>query len=219
MNLELYKAFYYTVQYGNISRASEHLFITQPALSKAIRQLEDELKCTLFLRTSRGVKLTQEGEILHQYISQAFNFIQTGENKLKDVRDLLGGEIRIGVSDTLCKHYLLPYLKLFHTLHPAVRIHVVCPTTPGIAEGLKAGAIDFGVINLPYDDSQLQFQSILKVQDLLYRRFSIPAPFPQGAAAYGDRAPPLAAAGAQQQFPRVYRPLLPGKRRLPRPRL
>jgi DNA-binding transcriptional LysR family regulator len=165
MNLELYKSFYYTAKYGNISKAAEHLYITQPAVSRTIRQLEDELRCALFFRTSKGVKLTQEGEILYQYIDQAFNFISTAEKKITDVKNLLSGEVRIGVSDTLCKYYLVPYLKLFNTLHPAIKIHIICPTTPGIISLLKAGKIDFGIINLPYEDDRLEFKSVMEIQD------------------------------------------------------
>ncbi len=165
MNLEQYKAFFYTVKYGNISKASEQLYITQPAVSRSIKQLEESLKCALFFRTSKGVKLTPEGEILYKYIEQAFSFIEAGENKLRDVHNLVVGEVRIGVSDTICKYYLIPYLKLFKTLHPGIKVHVICPTTPGIISLLKAGKIDFGIINLPYKDDQLEFQNILEVQD------------------------------------------------------
>lgn len=165
MNLELYKSFYFITKYGSISKAAEHLYITQPAVSRAIRQLEDELGCTLFSRTPKGVKLTQEGEVLYHYIEQAFNFISTAEKKIIDVKNLLSGEVRIGVSDTLCKHYLVPYLKLFNTLHPTIKIHVICPTTPGIISLLKAGKIDFGIINMPYHDDQLIFKNIMDIQD------------------------------------------------------
>lgn len=165
MNLDLYKSFYFIAKYGSISKAAEHLYITQPAVSRAIRQLEDELGCTLFSRTPKGVKLTQEGKILFQYIEQAFNFISTAEKKINDVKNLLSGEVRIGVSDTLCKHYLVPYLKLFNTLHPTIKIHVICPTTPGIINLLKVGKIDFGIINMPYHDDQLIFKNVMNVQD------------------------------------------------------
>lgn len=165
MNLELYKAFFYTVKYGTISKASEHMYITQPAVSRSIQQLEDSLKCSLFFRTSKGVRLTPEGELLYKYIEQAFNFISAGESKINEVINLLAGEVRIGVSDTICKYYLIPYLKLFRTLHPAVKIQVICPTTPMIIQLLKTGKIDFGIINLPYSDDSLNFQDILKVQD------------------------------------------------------
>ena len=165
MNLELYKTFYYIAKHGSISKAAEHLYITQPAVSRAIKQLEYDLGCALFSRTPKGVKLTQEGEILYQYIAQAFGFISAAEKKISDVKNLLGGEVRIGVSDTLCKNYLVPYLKLFNTLHPSIKIHVICPTTPGIISLLKAGKIYFGIINLHYQDDQLVFKNIMQVQD------------------------------------------------------
>ena len=165
MNLELYKSFYYIARHGSISKAAEQLYITQPAVSRSIKQLEDELGSALFSRTPKGVKLTQEGEILYQYIEQAFNFIETAEKKVNDVKNLLSGEVRIGVSDTLCKHYLIPYLKLFHTLNPAIKIHVICPSTPGIISLLKSGKIDFGIINMPYYDEQLIFKKIMDIQD------------------------------------------------------
>ena len=165
MNLELYKTFYIVAQHQSILKASEHLYVTQPAVSRSIKQLEDALGCQVFLRTSKGVKLTQEGEILFQYVEQAFNFLSVGEKKINDVKNLLNGEIRIGVSDTLCKHYLIPYLKLFNTLHPEIKIHVICPTTPSIINLLKLGKIDFGIINMPFYDEQLASRNIMKVQD------------------------------------------------------
>jgi len=177
MNLELYKTFYYVAKYGSFSRASEYMYITQPAVSRAIKQLEEDMKCILFVRTPRGVKLTQEGEILYQYIDQAFNFISAAEKKIEDIQNLQSGEIRIGVSDTLCKHYLLPHLKHFNTLYPSVKIRVTCPTTPGIVNYLKAGKIDFGIINMPYNDEQLNFKSTMEIQDCFiagekYKEFS-----------------------------------------------
>lgn len=165
MNMELYRSFYFIARYGSISKAAEHLYITQPAVSRAIKQLESELGCDLFTRTPKGVRLTPEGEILYQHIEQAFSFISAAEKKINDVKNLMAGEIRIGVSDTLCKYYLVPYLKLFNSFHPAIKIHVICPTTPVIINLLKAGKIDFGIINMPYRDDRLAFKNIMEVQD------------------------------------------------------
>ena len=165
MNLELYKSFYYVAQYSSISKAAEQLYITQPAVSRAIKQLEYELDCALFTRTPRGVKLTQEGEVLYRSVGQMFESLSAAGRKINALKNLLTGEVRIGASDTLCKHYLIPYLKLFHTLHPDIRIQVICQTTPGIISLLKSGMIDFGMINMPYDDEQLVFKNILEIQD------------------------------------------------------
>ncbi len=165
MNLELYRPFYYAAKSGSISKASEQLFITQPAVSRAIKQLEDSLGCTLFFRTSKGVELTQEGDILFKHIEQAFGLISSAESKINDVRNLITGEVKIGVSDTLCKYYLIPYLKLFNTNYPGVKVHVTCPTTPEIIKLLKAGKIDFGIINMPLKDEQLEFKAVMEIQD------------------------------------------------------
>jgi len=165
MNMEFYKTFYYAAKHESISKAAEHLYITQPAVSRAIKQLEDEMGCSLFLRTPKGVRLTQEGEILYTYLQQAFNFITAAEKKIDSVKNVRSGEIRIGVSDTLCKYYLIPYLKLFNTLYPSIKIHVTCPTTPVIIKLLKSGNIDFGIINMPFMDDRISIKSIMEVQD------------------------------------------------------
>lgn len=165
MNLELYRSFYFVAKSKSISKASEQLYITQPAVSRAIKQLEYSLGCTLFFRTSKGVELTKEGEILFKNIDIAFNFIESAEKKLVEVIGLKTGEIRIGASDTLCKYYLVPYLKLFKAYYPNIKVHVSCPTTPGIIQLLKAGKVDFGIINMPYEDDQLSFKNIMEIQD------------------------------------------------------
>jgi LysR family transcriptional regulator, cyn operon transcriptional activator len=177
MNLELYRAFYNIAKFGSISRASEQLYITQPAVSRALQQLESQLKCQLFFRTPKGAVLTPEGEILFIHIEQAFTQISIGEKSIKDVQNLLIGDIKIGISDTLCKYYLLPYLKLFNNLHPSIKIHVICLTSKAIIEHIKLGKIDFGIINMPYSDDQLKYKTIIEVQDCFvvgekYKRLS-----------------------------------------------
>ncbi len=165
MNLDLYRTFYYIAKSESITKAAEQMYITQPAVSRSIRQLEDELGCSLFVRTPKGVKLTLEGDILYRHVEQIFQSLSQARKKINDIKNLNSGEVRIGASDTLCKHYLVRYLKLFNTLHPKIKIHVACPTTPGIISLLKAGKIDFGIINLPFEDDSLHFQSIMEVQD------------------------------------------------------
>lgn len=152
INMELYRIFYYTARAGSISRAAEELFISQPAVSQSVKHLEDKLGGQLFFRTSKGVKLTGEGEVLFKYIEQAYNFITAAENKFTEMQNLLNGEIKIGASDTLCKHYLLPYLGSFHKDYPGVKIHVTNRTTPETINLLKKGKVDFGIISLPIEE-------------------------------------------------------------------
>ena len=123
-HLSQYKIFYEVARTGNISKAAKELFISQPAISKAISKLEESLNTTLFLRSSRGVSLTEEGELLFEYVRTAFESLSRGEEELKRIREFQIGHLRIGVSNTLCKHILLPYLKGFVEQYPHIRITI-----------------------------------------------------------------------------------------------
>ena len=106
-NLSLYRAFYEVAKHLNISIAAKELYISQPAISKSIKKLEDNLGVSLFTRSSRGVALTEEGQVLYDYVSRAFYNLASGEEQLKRIKDLGIGHIKIGVSNTLCKSFCL----------------------------------------------------------------------------------------------------------------
>ena len=114
-NLSAYRIFYTVANAGNISKAAKELYISQPAISKSIQKLEDGIGCKLFLRSSRGVTLTEEGELLYSYVKNAFETLTLGEEKLHRSIELGVGHLKIGVSSTLCKYLLLPYLCLLYT--------------------------------------------------------------------------------------------------------
>ena len=149
INFELYKVFYYVAKSLSFSAASEELFITQSAVSQSIKLLEEKLKCQLFFRNTKRVKLTGEGAILYEHIEQAFNFIKSGERTLVEMNSLGQGEIRIGASDTICKYYLLPFIKIFNHTYPNVKIHLTNRTSPKCIELLRKGSVDLSVINIP----------------------------------------------------------------------
>lgn len=149
INFELYKVFYYVAKYLSFSAASEELFITQSAVSQSIKLLEEKLKCQLFFRNTKRVKLTREGSILFGHIEQAFNYIKSGERTLEEMNSLSQGEIRIGASDTICKYYLMPYIKRFNQIYPNIKIHLTNRTSPKCIELLRKGSVDFSVINIP----------------------------------------------------------------------
>ncbi len=178
-NLEWYKVFYITAIAGSFSRAADQLFITQPAVTHTIKQLEAKHKGQLFFRTSRGVQLTNEGHMLFQYIEQAYNLITMGERKLAEMHNLMEGEVRIGAGDTLCKHYLLPHLEVFHALYPSIKLQITNRTTSETIQLLKSGSIDFGIVNLPIVDEQLIIRDSIEIQDC----FVAGAPFKQLATA------------------------------------
>ena len=151
VNFELYKVFYHVSKTLSFSEAASHLYISQSAVSQSIRLLEEKLGCQLFFRNTKKVKPTKEGEVLFTHIEQAYNFIKAGERTLEGMHDLTRGEIRIGATDTICKYYLMPYLKKFNELYPQVKIHITNRTSPRCIELLKNGSVDIAIINLPQD--------------------------------------------------------------------
>ena len=150
-NLEYYKMFYYVAQLGSITLAAEKLCISQPAVSQAVRQLEQSLDSQLFLRTSKGVRLTREGEFFYRYVKTGLDNIWHGENMLRRMKDLDTGEVRIGASDMTLQFYLLPYLEKFHELYPGIKVTVSNGPTPETLRFLYDGKIDFGVVSTPFE--------------------------------------------------------------------
>ena len=117
INYELYKVFYHVASTLSFSEASKQLFISQSAVSQSIKTLERKLDQVLFIRSTKKVQLTPEGEILLRHIEPAMHLIQRGESQLLDAAST-GGQIRIGASDTICRYFLVPYLKKFHEAFP-----------------------------------------------------------------------------------------------------
>lgn len=154
VNLEYYRVFCSVCECGGITAAAEALCISQPAVSQAVRQLETALGCRLFLRTSRGVKLTSEGELLLSYVRRGIDAIQDGETMLRRMKDLETGEIRIGASDMTLQFYLLPYLEQFHEQYPNIKVTVSNGPTPETLEALYQGHIDFGIVSTPFETKQ-----------------------------------------------------------------
>ena len=165
-HLSQYRIFYEVAQCGNISRAAKELYISQPAISKAISKLEDNLNTKLFVRNSRGVQLTREGNILYQHIGSAFESISRGERELKRIHDFHIGHLKIGVSNTLCKYVLLPYLKGFVEKYPHVNISIESQATNHTLEMLDAKNIDLGLIVEPKNRKGLTFAPLMKINDI-----------------------------------------------------
>ncbi len=165
INYELYKVFYWAAKTGSLSKAAKSLFITQPSVSHAIKQLEDSFGITLFYRNSKGVALTQEGVTLYSYIEKSQILIALAEEKMAALKNLDSGELRIGGSDSLFKHYMLPYLESYHQKHPGIKLHLNHGTTPETIAFLKEGRIDLGVVRMPIVDSQLEVMKGIQLQD------------------------------------------------------
>lgn len=174
-NLEYYKIFYYVSKLGSISLAAEALSITQPAVSQAVKHLERDLKCALFIRTTKGVRLTKEGEMLASYVNKGYETILTGEKKLSEMLNLEAGEICIGASDMTLQFYLLPYLESFHEKFPQIKVTVTNAPTPETLGHLQDGKIDFGIVSTPLKNKyDFKVIPVRDIQDVFVagKRFS-----------------------------------------------
>lgn len=148
IDFELYRIFYVVANNKNITKASEELNISQPAISKSIKNLEEQLGGVLFVRTKRGVVLTEEGKEFYKYIKVAMEYISSAENKFTELMNLDTGCIKIGISSTLTKEFLLPYLDKFHILYPKINIQIITNITSELFLKLRNGLIDMIIFNM-----------------------------------------------------------------------
>ena len=145
-SLNQYYIFYVVAGCSNFSTAAKQLYISQPAVSKAVAKLEEELGTQVFYRTTRGVKLTDAGEILYKQLEVAFRAIENGEKQLRRNEALGAGQLSIGVSTTLCKYVLLPYLRQFVQENPHIKLSISCQSSYETIEGLENGTLDIGLV-------------------------------------------------------------------------
>ena len=167
INLEYYKIFYTIGICKSITAAAKYLSISQPAVSQGLKQLENQLGVTLFMRTSKGVNFTLEGEVLFSYIKQGYELILQGEDRIMQMLNLKAGEIHIGASDMTLKFYLLPFLEKYHEKYPEIKITVTNGPTPETLKYLEEGKIDFGVVSSPINEAyHVQIEPIKEMEDV-----------------------------------------------------
>ncbi|MCM3758017.1 LysR family transcriptional regulator [Sporosarcina aquimarina] len=164
--LDLYRIFNVVSSNQSFSKAAQELYMTQPAVSQAISKLEKELDILLFHRTSKGVVLTNEGNLLNEHIKSALGIINAAEDKLLEFKSLKTGQLRIGVGDTISRYFLLPYLEKFHKGYPGIKLNILNGTTTEICDLIKSGKVDIGVCNLPIDEENLQVIPCKEIQDI-----------------------------------------------------
>lgn len=165
-HLNLYHIFYTVAQCGNISAAAKKLYISQPAVSKSISKLEENFPTPLLQRTSKGVILTESGQILYQQLETAFLAIKHGEEQIKQNNALGVGSISIGVSTTLCKYVLMPYLKSFIAENPNIKVSISCQSTYETLTALENGTLDIGLVGESERLANLHFHPIQTIHDV-----------------------------------------------------
>lgn len=165
MNLELYRIFFVVAEVGNITKASEILNISQPAVTKHIKNLEEQLGNPLFIRTKRGVVLNECGEKVFLKVKQALLLLEEVEREISQYRNMDVGTIKIGVSTTLVKKYLLKYIEKFHILYPNIVIDIYTDPTKELIKKLKNGMIDFIISKFPQNrDLDLKYTKLGKTK-------------------------------------------------------
>lgn len=166
IKLEQYKTYYYVAKHASFSKAAEQLYMSQSAVSQSIKNLEQALGMPLFLRNSRGVTLTAEGELLFDYVEQALSLLSKAEGELSQRKNLELGELRIGVGDTISRYLLLPQLDRFHKNYPHIKLQIINRTSLDAIGLLKSGHIDLAFVNLPLEDDGINTLPFLQVQDI-----------------------------------------------------
>lgn len=178
ISLDLYRIFCAVVRTGNMSAAARELYISQPAVSMSIKQLEDRMGSPLLVRTAKGVYPTAEGKLLYTYLEQALGLIQAAEEKYYQMVHMEMGELKISANDTIIANFLLHYLEEYHRLYPDISIKVTNKTTEESLRLLRSGAVDMCFVNLPVADmDDLEVISCVEIHDVLvggekYRRLA-----------------------------------------------
>ena len=156
INFELYRIFYVVATVGNITKASQELNISQPAVTKQIKSLEAQLGGDLFIRTKRGVILTENGRAIYNYIKQAMNCFNNAELQFSNLKKLETGVIRIGISTALARLFLMKYLDKFHKEYPNIAIQLFTDPSKVMRKMLKAGTLDILIAKEDLEDDELE---------------------------------------------------------------
>lgn len=168
INFEHYKIFYYAAKFKNITTAAAYLYLSQPSVSRSIKTLENELDCKLFIRSKRGVELTQSGQILYKHVSIACRHIFSAEEEIKLMKDSDSAIIRLGGSAVALQSFLIERIAYFHKHYPKIQIKIDSMTTPEAIEALKSNIIDVAVVTSPFSDKTgLNIKVIHELQDII----------------------------------------------------
>lgn len=167
VNLELYRVFYTVAKCGSLTKAAEELYISQPAVSQAIKQLENQLGGQLFVRTHKGMELSETGgKQIFKTVEDALKLFDQAESKYAELKDTATGVVRICASDTVSTHFLLPYIKEYHEKYPDVNLVLQNCTSSETIELLKNKKADVGFVNLPIDDSEINLMNtVMQLHD------------------------------------------------------
>ena len=167
VNYDLLKVFHIVAVNQSISRAAKVLGVSQPAVSQSIQNLEKALSGQLFIRSKKGVALTEEGKILFTYVNEGMNQIANGLEKFQELKNLDVGKVKIGANPIISKHILMPYLKKYHDKYPNIEIELVHDTTTNLLRQLKIGNVDLVIMSIPRKElPEIELFGFQDIQDV-----------------------------------------------------
>jgi DNA-binding transcriptional LysR family regulator len=156
LNLHLLRLFATVAKAGSFSKAADILLLSQPSISKGVRDFELQLGCRLLDRTPRGVKPTREGLALMRHADAVFAAERAAEEELRALRSLDSGSLRIGASTTIATYFIPDYLGAFHARHPGIDLQLTSANTRDIAELMLAHEIEIGLVEGPVEEEGLK---------------------------------------------------------------
>lgn len=158
VNLELYRVFNTVAKCGSLTKAAQELFISQPAVSQSIKQLEGQLGVTLFNRTHRGMELSAAGgKLIFKKVEEALRLLDEAESTFTDLRTTDTATIRIGATDSIFYYLLADKIAQFNAKYPSVKFELISATSPETISQLKEGRCDIAFVNLPIEDDDVKF--------------------------------------------------------------
>ena len=165
MEIRVLRYFLAVAREGNIAGAAAFLHLTQPTLSRQIRDLEEELGQTLLVRKSHGVALTAEGVLFRKRAEEIMNLVQKTEREIAQSDEYIGGDIYIGAGETEAIRLIAKAAKQLQTCCPDVHCHITSGDAADVTEWLDKGLIDFGVLFDPadmtkYESIRLPFKDV-----------------------------------------------------------
>lgn len=158
MDLKQLSYFMAVVEEGSISAAARRLHLSQPPLSLQIRQLEDELGCILFERTSRHIQLTEAGKVLYARAQTLLSLADSARRELTDYQNGTSGTLRLGVVSSVSGTLLQDWLISFHEIYPQVRYEITDANTYQLLEHLHSGRIELAIIRTPFTEGAFQYR-------------------------------------------------------------
>lgn len=172
INLNLYRIFYEVAKYENITKAAENIYLSQSAISKAIKRLESELNTKLFVRNKSGVILTDKGKELLYFVEKSYNNLVIAERTMKETENLERGKLSIGMPSNVGTFYLFDKVIDFHNRYPNIEITIVTGGTSKLLSLLDSHEIDFVVDTFPIHDLKdgMEVKELLEVENCFVKK-------------------------------------------------